>query len=75
MTKDTVVNQSEITGIITFIFANQMVGEYIITKAKNSKTIAQIRRAIRLEPHIKRIIWDADRDRDIFEKIKFMFDE
>ncbi|KKM99607.1 hypothetical protein LCGC14_1146170 [marine sediment metagenome] len=41
--------------------------------SKNSKTRAQIRRAERLEPHIKRIIWNANRD--IFQKIKYLLDE
>jgi hypothetical protein len=65
------------TNPITLIFAKtpafQVVGEHIITKAKNSKTIAQIRRAVRLEKHIERVIYNADRD--IFKKIRFMFDE
>ena len=33
---------------------------------------AQLRRAERLEPHIKRIIWNADRD--IFQKISHLFE-
>ncbi|HDZ13320.1 hypothetical protein LCGC14_1284520 [marine sediment metagenome] len=52
---------------ITLIFAST---------AKNPKSAsirAQIRRAERLEPHIKRIIWNANKD--IFEDIKFLFDE
>ncbi len=52
---------------ITLIFAST---------AKNPKSAsirAQIRRAERLEPHIKRIVWNANRD--IFQKIKHLFDE
>ena len=52
---------------ITLIFAST---------AKNPKSAsirAQIRRAERLEPHIKRIIWNANKD--IFQQIKFLFDE
>ena len=39
---------------------------------KNASIRAQIRRAEKLEPHIKRIIWNANRD--IFENIKYLFD-
>ena len=51
---------------VTLIFAST---------AKNPKSAsirAQIRRAMRLEPHIKRIIWNANKD--IFQDIKFLFD-
>ncbi len=40
---------------------------------KSAKIRAQKNRALRLEPHIHRIIWNANRD--IFKKISFRFDE
>ena len=49
---------------ITLIFAN-------LTNCKNLRT--QFRRAKRLEKHIKRVIWNADRD--IFQKISYLFDK
>ncbi len=42
-------------------------------RAKNKKTLAQITRAVALEPHIKRIIWNANKD--IFENIKYLIKE
>ncbi len=51
---------------ITLIFAST---------AKNPKSVSiqeQIRRAKRLEPHIKRVIWNAGKE--IFSKISFLFD-
>lgn len=51
---------------ITLIFAN------LNDNSKNSKTRAQFSRAKKLEPHLKRIIWNADRD--IFRYIKHLFE-
>ena len=45
----------------------------IFGNLKNTRSQrAQYNRAKRLEPHIERIIWDANKS--IFEKIKFMFE-
>lgn len=45
----------------------------IFGSLKNTKSAAaQYRRAKRLEPHIERIIWDANKS--LFEPIKFMFE-
>ena len=35
-------------------------------------TKMQLRRALKLEPHLKRIIWDADKS--LFDNISFMFE-
>lgn len=51
---------------ITLIFASLNSG------SKNSKIRAQRGRAERLEPYLKRIIWNANRD--IFKKIQYLFD-
>ena len=51
---------------ITLIFAN------LNDNSKSSKIRAQYGRAKRLEPHIKRIIYNADRD--IFKPIKHLFE-
>lgn len=50
----------------TLIFAN------LPSKSKNSKTRAQYGRAQRLEPFLKRIIYNADRD--IFKPIRGLFE-
>lgn len=51
---------------ITLIFAN------LNANSKNKKIRAQYNRAKHLEPHIKRIIWDADKT--IFKPISGLFD-
>ena len=51
---------------ITLIFAN------LCANSKNSKTRAQYGRAKRLEPFLKRVIFNAERD--IFRKIKGLFE-
>jgi hypothetical protein len=51
---------------ITLIFAS------LLPDSRNSKTRAQRRRAERIEPHIKRVIYDAKKT--IFEPIKHLFD-
>jgi len=51
---------------ITLIFAN------LVANSKNAKTRAQRRRAERLEPYLKRIIYFANRD--IFRKISGLFE-
>ena len=51
---------------ITLIFAN------LCANSKNSKTRAQYGRAKRLEPFLKRVIYNAERD--IFRKIKGLFE-
>jgi hypothetical protein len=51
---------------ITLIFAS------LNDHSKNSKIRAQYARAKKLEPHLKRIIWKADRD--IFKAIKHLFE-
>lgn len=51
---------------IILIFAN------LSSESKNKKTRAQYNRAKRLEPHIKRVIYNADRD--IFKPIKHLFE-
>lgn len=51
---------------VTLIFASLNSG------SKNSDIRAQRGRAERLEPHIKRVIYNANRD--IFEKIKHLFE-
>ena len=51
---------------ITLVFAS------LISNSKNSKIRAQYDRAKKLEPHVKRIIYRADRD--IFKKINYLFD-
>ncbi len=51
---------------ITLIFAN------LKSNSRNSKTRAQYARAKRLEPHIKRVIYDADKT--IFHPIQGLFD-
>ena len=52
---------------ITLIFARLKDG------SSNKKTREQYARAKKLEPHIKRIIWDADKS--IFKKISYLFDK
>lgn len=51
---------------ITLIFAR------LISNSRNKSKVAQYRRAKKLEPHIKRIIYDADKT--IFKPICGMFD-
>ena len=51
---------------ITLIFARLNAG------SKNSRIRAQYGRAKKLEPFLKRIIWNADKE--IFQKIKYMFE-
>lgn len=51
---------------ITLIFAN------LISDSKSSKIRAQYGRAKRIEPFLKRVIYQANRD--IFKKIKHLFD-
>ncbi|KKK97507.1 hypothetical protein LCGC14_2652040 [marine sediment metagenome] len=51
---------------ITLIFAA------LISNSKNPSLRAQYGRAKRLEPYVKRIIYDADKT--IFKKINYMFD-
>ena len=51
---------------ITLIFAN------LNSNSKNSKTRAQHDRAKRLEPYLKRVIYDADKT--IFKPIRGLFD-
>ena len=51
---------------MTLIFA------YTSQNPKSSKIRAQIRRAERLEPHIHRIVWNANRD--LFQPIRYLFD-
>lgn len=51
---------------ITLIFAS------LNDHSKNSKIRAQYARAKKLEPHLKRIIWKADKD--IFKSIKHLFE-
>ena len=51
---------------ITLIFAS------LNDHSKNSKIRAQYARAKKLEPHLKRIIWKADKD--IFKPIKHLFE-
>ena len=51
---------------ITLIFAS------LPSTSRNSKTRAQRRRAERLEPHIKRVIYDANKS--IFAKIRHLFE-
>ena len=52
---------------INLIFA------YTSKNPKSSKIRVQIRRAERLETHINRIVWNANKD--IFEKIKYLMKE
>ena len=51
---------------ITLIFARLNAG------SKNNRIRAQYGRAKKLEPFLKRIIWNADKE--IFQKIKYMFE-
>ena len=52
--------------VITLIFA------YVSMNPKKPSGQAQLRRIRRLEPHIERVIWDANKS--IFEPIKHLFD-
>ena len=62
---------------LTLIFARTPKFDYINgvicnCNAKSQKTLAQIRRAVRIEKHIKRVIWNANKD--IFQKISHLFE-
>ncbi len=51
---------------ITLIFA------YVSMNPKKPNGQAQLRRIKRIEPHMKRVIWDASKS--IFKKIEYLFD-
>ena len=51
---------------VTLIFAN------LTSNSRNSKTRAQFNRAKRLEPYLKRVIYNANKD--IFQSIRHLFE-